>query len=188
MPIVNALLSPATPAGPIHDAARALALACADQFGAVRPAHAGIAGGSCCAAVAVNPNPAGGFPAIPGQLFGVVFGNSRMAAGGLVNEDVGGHAERAALTAAHANALTLFTIPGTADAILFVELAPCPGCAGWLNGVPGGVPNPFNGAINGGGPTTLNVWFQWPYPAGVPAMIAFHATPIGAQIAAITAL
>ena len=50
-----------------------------------------------------------------------------------------------------------------------------------------GVPNPYNGIINGLGATTnLHVWYRWPYtPAGVAAMVAFHGNPLPAQVGII---
>jgi hypothetical protein len=125
----------------------------------------------------------------------VVFGNSQLAAGGLVNVEVGGHAERAALTGARG--LALYTLPGTHHAVLFVDLTPCDGCRAWLAGDGGGVANPYNGIINGTGATTLNVWWYWEYGEGwqglgrrrnhegIQAMRAFHALDQPLQLARI---
>lgn len=193
------------------------------QFGAVRGAGAGVGPGSCCAAVAVVPNAAAGFaastsvagfgplppggavpPAIAGAPlpYAVVYGNSQMAAGGLVPGPVAGHAERAALTnTAAAAGLGLYMVAMN-QAVLYVELQPCPGCHAWLTGVPGsGVANPFNGVINGAGAVTLNVWYRWFYPgppalpaiggapalagSGAAAMNAFHGMALPAELADI---
>jgi hypothetical protein len=117
---------------------------------------------------------------------------------------VAGHAERAALTNTQAAGLGLGGLYMVApnQAVLYVEMAPCAGCAGWLNGVAGaGVANPFNGIINGAGGVTLNVWYRWSYPgppalpaigvapalavAGAAAMNAFHAMLLPAELADI---
>lgn len=130
----------------------------------------------------------GGYPlpvfgaALP---FSISYGNSQLAAGGLALGPLGGHAERAAITAA-GNPGLLPSSPGN-NGVLFVEFAPCAGCLAWLNGGGGGVANPYNGLINGGGPITLNVWWRWPYPdgGGVAVMNAFHAMALPAQLAQI---
>lgn len=184
MPIALHQLIPANAGQATYATARTLALATISQFAAVRGVGVGIGPASCCAAVAVVPNGGAGFPALAGQVFSVVFGNSRLAPAGLVWEIVGGHAERAALTAAGANGLALYG-PGANTAVLYVELSPCGGCANWLNGGGGGVANPFNGVINGAGLVTLDVWYTWAYPAGVPAMIGFHGQPEAWQLANI---
>lgn len=200
MPVVYHQLVPANAGLPGYAVAKELARQTVAQFGAVRNLGAGVANASCCAAVAITPAPGVGFPAAlplagfaapfpgppyPGAVtppappvapalpYGIVYGNSQMAAGGLVLGAVGGHAERAALTAAAGQALHL--LPGTTNAVLFVELTPCVPCQNWLNGAGGGVANPFNGVINAGGPTTLHVWWRWAYPTVVPP-----ALPAGA--------
>lgn len=202
MPIAYFQLIPGNAASPGYGDAKELARHTVAQFGAVRGAGVGIAGGSCCAALAVTPNPGAGYPAAATMAgfapappvvpmygaalpFGIVFGNSQLAAGGLVPILVGGHAERAALTAAGAGGLVLYS-PGN-NAVLFVELAPCGPCQVWLGGGGGGVANPYNGVINGAGITTLNVWWRWPYPdgGGVAAMNAFHAQTLPIQLAQI---
>jgi hypothetical protein len=209
MPIVYHQLAPANNGQATYGIAQELARQAVVQFGLVRGVGAGIGNGSCSAAVAIAPavgypavRPVAGFQAspIPGPprpgeptavvyggaalAYSIAFGNSRMAAGGLVNIQVGGHAERAALTAAPGAGLHLV---GGAHAVLFVELTPCAACQAWLNGGGDGVANPFNGVINAGGGTTLHVWWRWEYPAvlpggmgnvvalgGVAAMNAFH--------------
>ena len=105
---------------------------------------------------------------------------------------LGAHAERAALTAgagAGGGPVPLYTVAvagALANAVLFVELQPCQGCQNWLGGAGGGVPNPYNGIINGLGATTnLHVWYRWPFPAGVAAMIAFHGNLLPAQVGII---
>ena len=226
MPIIQNQLIPANAGLPGYAVAKELARQQVAQFGAVRGAGAGVGPGSCCAAVAVTPNPGAGFAAAaavagfgavpPGGVvppvvagaalpYSVVYGNSQMAGGGLVVGPVAGHAERAALTNTQVAGLGLGCLYMVApnQAVLFVEMAPCPGCTGWLNGVAGaGVANPFNGIINGaGGGVTLNVWFRWLYPgppalpaigaalplavAGPVAMNAFHAMLLPAELADI---
>ncbi|MEW5928985.1 MAG: hypothetical protein AB1941_16110 [Gemmatimonadota bacterium] len=202
MPVVAYQLVPANAGSPGYAVAKELARQTVAQFGAVRGLGVGIGGGSCCAAVALAPAGGAGFPAgaalnafgpPPGALplyggalpYGIAYGNSQLAAGGLALGPLGGHAERAALTGA--GGLALYTLPGTNHAVLFVELTPCGPCATWLGGGGGGVANPYNGVINGGGATTLNVWWRWVYPGdgGVPAMNAFHAMTVAAQLAQI---
>jgi len=186
MPVNTYQLRPAQAGNPGYAVAKVLATATVNQFGAVRGVRVGVGDGSCCAAVAVVPGP--GFPAVGnvgGTPFGVAYGNSAMIRGGLVVENVGSHAERAALTAAGANGLALFLLPGTNHAVIFIELAPCPGCATWLAGGGGGVANPYAANLGPAGPITLNAWYGWPYPAGVGNMQAFHTTPVGAQQATV---
>lgn len=211
MPIVYNQLVPANNGQPGYAEAKELARQTVAQFGAVRFAGAGIAGGSCCAAVALAPAGGALYPAVaaltafgpppmgpggvplpagvplygPVLLYGIAFGNSQLAAGGLDLGPLGGHAEQAALTGAGGNAL--YTLPGT-NAVMFVELTPClPRCQPWLNGGGGGVANPYNGTINGAGLTTLNVWWRWVYPGGggLAAMNAFHGQALAAQLADI---
>ncbi|HXM55415.1 MAG TPA: hypothetical protein VOB72_08495 [Candidatus Dormibacteraeota bacterium] len=195
MPIVYHQLAPANNGLPTYAIAQQLARQTIVQFGQVRGIGAGIGHGSCSAAVAIAPAAVAGYPAanqvagfqpvvIPGPPrpgaptavvwggggalpYAIAFGNSRMAAGGLVAGPLGGHAERAALTAVPGAAL--HTVGGV-HAALFVELTPCANCQNWLNGAGDGVANPFNGVINGVGGTTLHVWWRWEYPpAGLPA-------------------
>jgi hypothetical protein len=175
MPVTIQQLIPANAGLPYYAEAQALALATINQFGAVRGVDVGIGPASCCAGFAVAP--AAQFPALPGHAFGATFGNSRIAAGQLDEGPVGGHAERCALTAAGNNHL-VSAFGGAGAAVLFVELAPCGGCANWLQGGGGGVANPFNFGVGG---QTLHVWYAFPYPAGVGAMTAFHNTPLAAQ-------
>lgn len=221
MPIVYNQLIPANNGQVGYAVAKELARQQVAQFGAVRGAGVGVGPGSCCAALAVAPNAGVGFAAanslagfavaavgaVPPALWGgalaysVVYGNSQMAAGGLVMGVVGGHAERAALTAAGNAGLNLYMV-ALNQAVLFVELEPCGGCQNWLNGGGGGVANPFNGVINGAGAVTLNVWYRWSYPGppalpaigggGVPlamtgaaAMNAFHGMALPAELAQI---
>lgn len=171
MPVIINRLHPGNNGLTGYATAKVLAAATIDQFNAVRNTGTGIGPASCCAAVAVTPTIH--FPALPAQAFGVCFGNSRVAASGLDQGPVGGHAERCALTAAGNNALAL-----PATAVLFVELAPCPGCATWLGGGGGGVANPFGfGALG----ATLHVWYAFDYPAGVGAMETFHGQSVANQ-------
>ena len=169
-----------------YNQAKELAGLVDQQFAAVRGAGAGIAGGSCCAAVAVVPNPAAGWPAAQsvfgaGALpFAVVYGNSRLLGGGLALGVAGGHAERAALTAANAAGLVLWTTPPPAnDAVLYVELPPCvagPNCNNWLGlGVPPAPLHPYAAAF-GAGLVNLNVWYGLATPA---AMAVYHGLPLG---------
>jgi hypothetical protein len=174
-----------------------LAKLCAEQyeFNVALGPGGGIAGMSCWAAVAVQPNAGAGYPveqmvnaagglgATMGPLgFSAVFGNSRMAS---INAAVpvpgappGGfssHAERNALITANANGLALHN-PAVNTAVLYVQLAPCPPCAVWLGGGGGGIPNPFAAAI--GGALTLYVWYRWPYTApGTGAMRLWNLSP-----------
>ena len=192
MPIVINQFIPANNLLQGYAIAKELARQQVAQFGAVRGAGVGVGPGSCCAAVAVTPNAGVGFAAasavagfgagavpaaIPGAVlpYAVVFGNSQMAAGGLVEGPVGGHGERAALTNVVNEGLTLYMVAAN-QAVLFVELNPCADCAIWLNGGGGGVANPYNGVINGAGAVTLNVWYRWAYP-GAPALPAIGAAP-----------
>ena len=195
MPIVQNQLIPANAGLPGYAVAKELARQQVAHFGLVRGARVGVGPGSCCAAVAVNPNAGAGFPAVkavagfgpippggcvpsvvagPALPFSVVYGNSQMAPGGLVLGPVGGHAERAAFT--NAAGSTLFMVAPN-QAVLYVELTPCGHCTSWLNGAPGtSVPNPFNGVINGVGAVTLNIWYRWSYP-GPPALPSIGAAP-----------
>ena len=160
----------------------------------------GIAEASCWAALAVVPNPSfraatavnagagvggGGGAAL---AFSIVFGNSRMA---MVNAAVpvpgfggGGHAERAALVSAGANALTLHPIAAL-NYVLYVELSPCQYCAPWLTAGGGaGALNPYLVPIAAG---NLHVWYRWVHPAGVNAMDAWNASSRAIKLADIAA-
>lgn len=153
-----------------YHVARQLAMQQAALYGQVRGLGQGIAEASCCAAVAIRYrgdyiafNPINGAP----LEFGVVDGNSRLVASGLVpNVQVGHtvHAERFALLEANKVGATLYECEPN-NAVLFVELSPCSdrqNCQRWLEGGGGsGEANPFNGIINLGGPMTLNVWYRW---------------------------
>lgn len=147
--------------------ATGLRVAAHNQFGAVRNTRTGIAEGSCCAAVAVDPTAE--FPALPGYAFGVVYGNSRIAAAGLDQGDLAGHAERCALTAVDNHGLTLWT-SGNGNHVLFVELEPCDPCKRWLSaaGANAGPQNPFGPGLN------LEVWYSLAYPAGAAQMVQDH--------------
>ncbi|MCT7989051.1 hypothetical protein [Laspinema olomoucense] len=207
MPIQYHQLDPLNNGLPGYAVAKELAKQTVAQFGAVRWVGVGIAGGSCCAALAVNPNPAAGYQAanqlinfgvppvgggFPLPIFGaatlysIAFGNSQLAPGGLALGPLGGHAERAALTAAGNAGLVLYTLPGTNDAVLFVELTPCQNCQNWLNGVVGAantVPNPYNGNINNNGVITLHVWWRWVYQNDgflPPAIAVVNPAVVGA--------
>ncbi|TAE16501.1 MAG: hypothetical protein EAZ95_07740 [Bacteroidetes bacterium] len=181
MPITLSQLIPANNANVGYALAKELALQTVAQFGAVRSTGTGIAEASCCAAVAINPNPVTHFQAanpINGGAalpYSIAYGNSRIAASGLDTGNLGGHAERCALTAAAGE--MLYLLPGSNHAVLFVELTPCGACQTWLNGGGGGVANPFNGIFNGAGIVTLNVWWRWAYPddGGLAAMKTFHS-------------
>jgi hypothetical protein len=194
---------------PGYAVARELARICVEQyeFNILTGPGAGIAQGSCWAAVATLPG--AGFPAersvtTAGALgatgavlpYSAVFGNSRMAsirtrvpipglvaAGGF--NAVSNHAERNALLAANNNGLALHGLPippaGFAHYVLFVQLAPCPHCVNWLNGAA----NPFSAAIGPGGPATLHVWYRWPYPAGGGAMWTWNGWPRANKLADI---
>lgn len=151
MPLVYNQLVPANAAQPGYNEAKELARQTLALYGQVAGMGVGIAGGSCRAALAVAAAPA--FPALPAIIgfapplpsflpqpitgavlpYGVAFGNSQLAAGGLVLGPVGAHAERAALTAAAG--IPLYTLPGGGNnAVMFVELTPCANCQAWLNG------------------------------------------------------
>jgi hypothetical protein len=175
-----------------YDIAKELARQCVVQFGAVRGYGTGIGKGSCCAAVAVvptqdfpAPRPLTGIGADSQPQYGqnplpyaVVFGNSQLASGGLDLGPLGGHAERAALTAAGNNNLNLYLLNNT-DAVLYVELTPCPPCQNWLAGNGEGVPNPFTfKKIN------LHVWWSYPYPdkSGIKNMQDFHKSSLQNQL------
>lgn len=88
-------------AQPMYAEAVQLATACAHHFTPMAGIGIGIANGSCRAAVAVNFPP--NYPAYAGNPFGVMYGNSQLAAQGIAVGQGGGalgaHAERAALTA-----------------------------------------------------------------------------------------
>lgn len=207
---------------PGYRVAKELAKQTAAQFGAVRGVKIGISLASCCAAVAIkekliykanelngyidppvvqNPQNAGRFQIATFGAplnYGIVFGNSRIAAGGMDRGDLAGHAERCALTAANGKELFDFDENGkkrkrSQNAILFVELHPCgddenSGCQGWLNGIIGsGISNPYNGIINGDGNTTLHVWWRWTYPEGdgFAQMVDFHRQNLQIQLAQI---
>lgn len=175
MPVFTFRLTPANAGQPGYAIAQTLATETVRHFAAVRSIGVGIGPASCCAAFAVVPAP--GFPAVGGQPYGVTFGNSRVAAGGLDQGPVGGHAERCAITAAGNNALGHIA----PDAVLFVELAPCLGCAVWLAGGGGGVANPYNFGPAG---ANLYVWYAFPYDAaGIAGMEVFHNTALAAQLA-----
>jgi hypothetical protein len=187
MPIRYFQLTRGNSSGAGYEVARNLAEATIGHFGAVRGAGAGIAAGSCCAALAVQSATQSGYSDLENQPHSGVFGNSRFASG-LVMGPVGGHAERAALTAAGNDGLSLYLLPGSSDAVLFVELEPCRDCKNWLEGNGGGVPNPFANQLGASGNVTLNVWYIWPYPAGVKSMGDFHTRSLSAQEAVIAAL
>lgn len=191
MPIVYHRLIAGNAGVPGYAIAKELARQTVATYGPTRWVGVGIAGGSCCAALAVNAGFWGAGTQVAGfggfgqdiliggapLPYGVVCGNSQLAGGGLAigpgGALIGGHAERAALTIASGTAL--YDIGGN-HAVLFVELDTCLGCHNWLNGGGGGVANPYNNIINGMGVWTLNVWWRWPYPGGggVAAMNFFH--------------
>jgi hypothetical protein len=133
------------------------------------------------------PGTGAGWGALP---YAMTFGNSRMS---MINALVpvpgfggGGHAERTALIAAGAAGCFLYPLPAAVNsAVLFVQLSPCGPCGVWLGGGGGGVANPYTPAIAGG--VTLHVWYRWPHPAGVGAMIAWNGNTRAAKLADITA-
>lgn len=175
MPVIVRHLTPNNALQPGYATAQVLAQETVLHFAAVRGMNVGVGPASCCAALAVQPSHQ--FPALPGQGFGVAFGNSQVAAGGLDQGPVGNHAERCALTAAGNNHLAL-----TNPAVMFVELAPCNGCLNWLEGNGGGVANPYDFGPYG---DTLNVWYAFDYPDVNQALQAFHLLPIDQQQAAV---
>ena len=198
MPVVLNQLVAANAGLAFYLQARALAAATIGHFAPARAA-AGLGPGSCCAGVAVVAGaaaavagPGGGLvgagnvPVVPGQAWGAIYGNSQMAAGGLALGVAGGHAERAALTAADNHNLALHNFGGN-NFLLFVELTPCATCAAWLNS-PGNPYQPVAGH-------TLNVWWRWVLPVanpvdpnhGVFGMYNFHQQPVAAQNAQVAA-
>jgi hypothetical protein len=216
MPIVLHQFGAMGAAGqPGYFAALELARQCVDQYhlNILLGAGGGIAAGSCWAAVAVVPNGGAGFPApmavnaggpvgtaIGGAWgalpYSMVFGNSQMAGVGAMVAipgapgALGNHAERNALIIAGANGLALYQLMAAANhGVMFVQLAPCgPGfsnCAAWLAGAGGGVANPYAVAL--GGAFTMHVWYRWPHPAGVGAMMAWNGAGRGAKLADINA-
>ncbi len=151
----------------------------------------GIADGTCWAAAAVDatqnwPAPravdaagvvGAGLAVLPYSMF---FGVSTLArinnmvpvpGAGVITS----HAERVALTNVADNNLALYTPAngGQGDAVLFVQLAPCPSCAAWLDGNGGGAANPYNFSANAA--ATLHVWYRWDYPGGVPNWTLWQA-------------
>jgi hypothetical protein len=200
---------------PDYFAALELARQCVDQYhlNILPGAGGGIATGSCWAAVAVTPNLAAGFPApgavnvagppgtgVPGAWGGlpyaIVFGSSQMAGVAAAvplpgaPAALGNHAERNALIIAGNNGLVLYPIAAAPNSgVMFVQLAPCVHCGPWLAGGGGGVANPYAAAIAGAAPGafTLNVWYRWPHPAGVGAMMAWNAMTRAAKLADINA-
>jgi deoxycytidylate deaminase len=120
---------------------------CTAHFAAVTPAGAGIACGSCNAAVAIKPH--GFYDKLPATFHGsVVYGNSQVFRGydpdfnahfhdpsrenaahsSSKNEE---HAEQVAIKMADKKG-ELFT-DRDGECHLFVELSPCENCATWLN-------------------------------------------------------
>ncbi|WP_163997097.1 hypothetical protein [Pyxidicoccus caerfyrddinensis] len=188
MPITSFQLTPANRVQATYGVAKELARQSTAQYGAVRGAGAGIAGGSCCAAVASQPAaklPAAhellGFDSKGGPLVGnalnyaIAFGNSRLAQGKLDPDAEGNHAERVALNASGA----LFMVAAN-TAVLFVELTPCPSCQTWLNSAN----NPYHAALTRAlNPVNLHVWWRWAYPSapGLAAMNAFHDVPTASR-------
>lgn len=167
MPVFIHQLMPNNHEIPGYAIAKGLALKAISHFNAVRGVGVGIGPASCCAAFAVRS--AHNYPDE------VTFGNSRVAASGLDMGDLGGHAERCAITAAGNNNL----VPIEPIAVLFVELAPCGRCIPWLEGGGGGVKNPYNFGREG---AVLYVWYAFQYPDEVPAMAAFHKTSLNSQL------
>lgn len=204
MPVVLHQFGAGAAASVHHLVAWNMARLCVEQyhFNLLPGPGGGIAAMSCWAAAATVANGAAGFPqehavnaagplgATGGPLgYGAVFGNSRMAAiaaavavPGMPAAGFSSHAERNALVTAGANGLALYT-PIANQAVVFVQLAPCPGCANWLGGGGGGLPNPWGPAILGGA-LTLHVWYRWAYnPAGVGQMMAFNNLTRAAKLA-----
>ncbi len=179
--------------------AKQLAGLCAQHFAHWRGIQPGLGGASCCAAVAINPlegvAPAANSPFAGGGAlaYAVSFGNSQMAAGGLVHTALANfpaHAERAAIATASGTS-PLYTPnapPNDHHFYLYVELAPCAPCQAWLAGTvnPGAAENPMGIRFAHGSPDTLHVWNGWAYnDAGVNAMQNFHDQTIANQLAAI---
>ena len=196
MPISYFQLHPSNAARPGYAVAIELASQVIAHFGAVRGSRVGLGPGSCCAAVATPPgmgyfaahhligfDPQYGGPRSQVGLYdtaalpyAIVYGNSQLAVGGLDMDAVGGHAERVALNAAS----NVYLLPGSSNAVLFVELTPCWPCQQWLANLQ---------TFQGVGAPTLNVWWRWEYPnwdaaknlggiepvGGLTAMKAFHS-------------
>lgn len=173
-----------------YASAKILAQQTATQFAAVRGANVGVGGWSCCSAVAVVPSAL--VPAIPGQPFGVMFGNSRMLGGGLAHGAAGGHAERAVLGAVNHHGQTLHNFGGAGGGhqyVMYVDLQPCVPCVGWLAAASPATA-PFTGA---NAANALHVYWHWvlnpPNPThpdhGPAGMAAFNSLGPGAQAADI---
>ena len=186
------MVRPANAAQARYADARELAAQVDVQFGAVRFSSSGIAGGSCCAGLAVTPAPPN-WPAAVSALngaalpFAVVYGNSRMMAAGLAVGVQGGHAERAAMTAAANEPLTLHLDAANA-AVIYVELLPCiagHNCHGWmgLDGV--AAQHPYAAAPHlPAAAVTLNVWYGH---ANAVNMATHHGLTVPNQLLAIGA-
>lgn len=96
------------------------------------------------------------------------------------------HAERCALTAAVNSGAELYTVDNR-NAVLFVELHPCPRCILWLERGDGtGFANPYIALVGPHGQITLNVWYRWPHSAGVGDMKNFHLQTPHLQLQQIT--
>lgn len=193
MPIVYHQFGvPGAAAQPGHAIARELARQCAVQLQhqLLAGPGGGIATGSCWAAVAAAPNPVAGFPGLAPVgggaplVFTAAFGQSQMA--NIANNVIvpgappggfGTHAERNALLVAAGNGLA----PGN-PGVAFVQLQPCGGCQAWLANP---AQNPFPAYAGPG--QTLDVWYRWPYPAGVANMVAWNGAGIANQLADINA-
>lgn len=104
MPVFIHQLMPKHHEIPGYAIAKVLAQEAISHFDAVRGVGVGIGPASCCAAFAVRS--AHNYPEIAHPPpYGVTFGNSRVAASGLDVGNLGGHAERCAITAAGNNKL-----------------------------------------------------------------------------------
>ncbi|EPJ77580.1 MULTISPECIES: hypothetical protein [Pseudomonas] len=161
---------------------------------------AGIAHGSCWAALATVSNPGAGFPlgnAVAGGAalpYGVVFGNSRFSIVGAFAVVPGapavgfsGHAERNALVVAGGNGLVPYGLvaPNAGDWVMYVQLHPCQYCLPWLQGAGGGgLLNPFAGLIAGA--QNLHVWYRWAHnPVGCAAKDTWNGLPLATKLAQI---
>lgn len=139
-----------------------LGTACITRFQEVRGAGAGIANGSCCAAIRFGPGP---------QDF--AFGQSQAAgldpdvqhAPGMFNPD--NHAERVAYRAAQQLAAANHAAAG---GHLFVELAPCAGANG------------CNAWLQANTPAALNVWYLY---GDTPSMVLAHEQGVQTELATL---
>lgn len=153
MPVNHISLVPAAQRAAVRD----LAIACINQFAAIRGPGNGVGNGSCCAAVRL--------PAPNDHEFR--FGQSQAHlldadapdAGGLFNP--ANHAERQAHAAG--------TLAGGYQPHLFVELPPCAGVNGCANWCANNIP-------------AVNVWYMYP---DTQTMVDTHAGGVAAEMVAL---